>query len=202
MFFRRAIPIVDPHVKERLTGAVIVVALIVFLVPELLTGSGRASSPVATSKVSEPAMRSYTVDLAEGAPLSATPVAVTRTEPAAEAAPATPTKSEPVVAEKTPLKAPPPVVVPPTKQRVATAEPPPARGWSVQLGSFQSGDNARRLVKEMKGKGFAAFVLDGGGRSGKLYRVRVGPVVDRAAATALAAKLRSAGQPGSIVPPP
>lgn len=193
----------DTHVKERLTGAVIVVALLVFLVPELLTGSGRAAAPVATSRISEPAMRSYTVDLAEGAPRSATPVAVTRAEPAAKAAPVMPTKRQPVMAEKAPLKVPPPLLPPPAaKQRVATAEPPPEAGFSVQLGSFQSRDNARRLVKEMQGKGFTAFVLEGGGKSGKLYRVRVGPVADRAAATALAAKLRSAGQPGSIVPSP
>jgi cell division septation protein DedD len=52
----------------------------------------------------------------------------------------------------------------------------------------------------MTSKGFAAFVapITSGGR--ELYRVRVGPTRDRAAAEALAAQLRRVGQSGSIVP--
>ena len=49
---------------------------------------------------------------------------------------------------------------------------------------------------------FDAFILEGGGTSGKLYRVRVGPATDRAAAAELATELRAAGQPGSLVPHP
>jgi DedD protein len=54
-------------VKERLTGAVILVALIVLLVPELLTGpvrSATAPQPAAASAEESP-LRSYTIDLAD-----------------------------------------------------------------------------------------------------------------------------------------
>jgi cell division septation protein DedD len=81
------------HVKERLTGAIILVALIVLLVPELLTGPIRTkSAPVAASTAApsradrgapaEPPLRSYTLTL--GAP----PPAPEVTTSAAVAAPA------------------------------------------------------------------------------------------------------------------
>jgi cell division septation protein DedD len=55
-------------VKERLTGAIILVVLIVLLVPELLSGPSRSApaSQVAapSSSSEEPPLRSYTIDLA------------------------------------------------------------------------------------------------------------------------------------------
>ena len=51
-------------VKERLTGAIILVALIVLLVPELLHGPIRADhAAAAASSAEEPPLRSYTIDL-------------------------------------------------------------------------------------------------------------------------------------------
>ena len=54
--------------KERLTGAIILVALIVLLVPELLTGpvASGSSQPIAAS-AEEPPLRSYTINLADDA---------------------------------------------------------------------------------------------------------------------------------------
>jgi DedD protein len=50
----------DSLVKERLTGAIILVVLIVLLVPELLSGPSR---PAPVSQ--DPPLRSYTIDLAD-----------------------------------------------------------------------------------------------------------------------------------------
>ena len=72
--------------KERLTGAIILVALIVLLVPELLTGPIRTkSAPAASSTPAEAPLRSYTLTL--GAPhpadaATATPAAQTPAQPA------------------------------------------------------------------------------------------------------------------------
>jgi DedD protein len=55
-------------VKERLTGAIILVALLVLLVPELLTGPSRSvrmEQPATTADGAQ--MRSYTIDLADDA---------------------------------------------------------------------------------------------------------------------------------------
>ena len=51
----------ESRAKQRLTGAIILVALFVLLVPELLTGPGD-SHPAADSPSGE-GMRSYTIDL-------------------------------------------------------------------------------------------------------------------------------------------
>jgi len=187
---------VDTQVKERLTGAVILVALVVLLVPELLSGPTH-SAPTAQQRMDEPPMRSYTIDLADGgAKQSIAP------QPEALAAKLIPRPVEeplPVAPTPAPAETPPQTESEPAPAAIVAA-PPLAKGFSVQLGSFASRDNAQRLVKELKSQGFAAFMLDRG--KGKLYRVRVGPAADRAQAAALAAKLRAIGQPGSIVPYP
>ena len=53
--------------KERLTGAIILVALIVLLAPELLTGPVRSTPRAAAPPppAGEPPLRSYTIDLAD-----------------------------------------------------------------------------------------------------------------------------------------
>jgi membrane protein required for colicin V production len=70
----------------------------------------------------------------------------------------------------------------------------------VQLGVFSVQANAERLAEELKTQGFHAFVSENGGAGHPLWRVRAGPVAERAAADALGAKLRAAGHPGSVVP--
>jgi DedD protein len=70
----------------------------------------------------------------------------------------------------------------------------------VQLGVFSIQANAERLAQELKRQGFHTLVseVSGGGRT--LWRVRAGPVAERAAAEQLSAKLRAAGHAGSVVP--
>ena len=51
----------DSRAKQRLTGAVILVALFVLLVPELLTGPGATRRPAGTP--TDEGMRRYTIDL-------------------------------------------------------------------------------------------------------------------------------------------
>jgi len=68
----------------------------------------------------------------------------------------------------------------------------------VQLGSFASRANADRLARQVHAQGFPVSVSKG--TSGHLYRVRVGPAHDRAAASDLAQQLRARGHSGAIVP--
>ncbi len=229
----------ETQVKERLTGAVILVTLFVLLVPELLTGgSGKASPPQADGKSvpgtagAEPAVRTYNIDLVQGGVRQeqASPFEPDLTakalnkggsgdpdatvEPAKAAAEQVAAQPQPLAAagvdpgtetkrDATMVEKPVPSVAlhaaPQAAAERASGAGSSATGWAVQLGSFASRDNAQRLVKQLKGKGYSAFVLGGGGSSGKLYRVRVGPEPDQAAANALAATLRSAGHKGSVV---
>ena len=204
--------------KERLTGAIILVALIVLLVPELLTGPIRSTpraAAVAASAEGAP-LRAYTINLADEArDRSATADASGPQPPAPLPAPAQPlTVASPATAD--PAAAPLPATSAPAATGAAQVAPRSAatsavaapsspaaagsgEGFMVQLGSFASRTNAEHLARQVRTQGFQASVSqEAGGRH--LYRVRVGPARDRAAASALAQQLRSAGHSGSIVP--
>ncbi len=70
----------------------------------------------------------------------------------------------------------------------------------MQLGVFSVQANAERLSQELKSKGFHTLVSEISGNGRTLWRVRAGPVTERAAAEQLSAKLRAAGHAGSVVP--
>jgi DedD protein len=229
--------------KQRLTGAIILVALFVLLVPELLTGP-RASRP-AQETTSDDGLHHYTIDLdtqnatnppaAPGAKppavaLPAVPAASSSTraapgqaavpEAAAPSPPSAATNPGPAAhAASNPVAAPAPTtttsVAPAQDRNTSTARPEsahpassddaqratPATGsFAVQLGTFGKRENADRLVRDMTAKGFTAFVVPTNTNGHELFRVRVGPARDRAAAEALAAQLKRVGQSGSIVP--
>jgi cell division septation protein DedD len=80
---------------------------------------------------------------------------------------------------------------------------PAASGFAVQLGAFQSQAEAQALVARARAAGFAAFEQRAPTANGVLWRVRLGPAADRAAADALrgdaATKL---GIAGIVVPHP
>lgn len=125
-------------------------------------------------------------------PPSAAPAAAAADDPvdAQPREPVRPLAREPVVQK--------PVTQPKTTERQAgtSAE----RGsWFVQLGSFSQQENARRLVADLKRKGFPAAIDTTAGAKGTLYRVRTAPVHDRAAADALAGQLTKAGFAGGRV---
>jgi DedD protein len=215
----------DSRAKQRLTGAVILVALFVLLVPELLTGPRVADAPEGSP--TDEGMRRYTIDLDASAPSAQhdnaaaqppvvlPPVADDRAQPgeaatpAAQAAPESAASAPAVAPRSEPQKPPVPSQPVPTQSAPTSAAtpaptqapPPAARGsFAVQLGTFGNRENADRLVRDMNAKGFAAFVAPYTKENHELYRVRVGPARDRAAAEALAAQLRRIGQSGSIVP--
>ena len=210
--------------KERLTGAAILVALIVLLVPELLRGPVRpVAHPVAASDEAPP-LRSFTIKLGDDAHAhgAATPAASGPQQPAPLAAntesspppPAEPPPAEPAPAPAAAKTAPAtqpetakPAAVPAPVEHAASAPPVTATpadagastgAYLVQLGSFASRDNAERLAKQVRAQGFTVSVARG--TTGRhLYKVLVGPAHDHAAAVQLEAKLHSAGHTGSIV---
>jgi len=86
----------------------------------------------------------------------------------------------------------------PAPTRTASADAKSSKGWAVQLGVFEKRENAERLAKQVKGKGYPVIVNETSGTK-HLYRVRVGPEKDRASADALNARLRAAGHSGAVV---
>ena len=67
------------------------------------------------------------------------------------------------------------------------------------MGSFAQRVNAQHLVQDLKAKGFASQVSEDA--KAHLFRVKAGPVADRAAAQALQAKLVAAGYRATIAVP-
>ena len=90
---------------------------------------------------------------------------------------------------------------PPVTERAAAAgDSRPTRGtWSVQVGAFGSTESARKLVEQLEADGFSAYVSSVDRNGKKLHRVRVGPEPARAAADALAGRLKTRGLPVSLV---
>jgi DedD protein len=219
----------DSRAKQRLTGAVILAALFVLLVPELLTGPKSSTAPAASPE-EEQGLRSYTIEIdgksetssppqvAQPVPVAPTPTpapdnddvaapqfaesAPARQPEQREAAADVPASSASVESRQTPAAIPAaPARAEPARPAASQTPPPAAKGsFVVQLGSFGSRDNADRLVRDMSAKGFKAFVAPIRSGGRDLYRVRVGPTPDRASAEALAADLKRVGQSGSIVP--
>jgi DedD protein len=200
------------QVKERLTGAIILVALIVLLVPELLTGPVRSAprSAAVASSIEEPPLRSYTITLAEeprvrGASMHGAPEQPTPLPPAPAAAvssaPAAPSAGTSAPAPANVSAAAPPEhrAAPPAGAASPAGGAETSGAYMVQLGGFASRANAERLAKQVRGQGFTVSVSQSS--SGHLYRVRVGPARDRAAAGELAQQLRAHGHGGGTIVP-
>jgi DedD protein len=200
----------DRRVKERLIGASILVALVVLVVPELLSGPKPNAAPAPTLPAAAPEpLRNVTVDLATSkAPANA------EVEPAASQGAAAPDSASTAASTAASAANSPDAhaAAGPSAKAAATrtaavesaALSPTSvglRSWSVQLGSFASRANADNLTRQVKGQGFAVFVLPGGSGTSVRYRVRVGPFADRESAERTAAKLKSLGHVGSLVAP-
>jgi len=203
----------DESLKARLIGAAVLVAVAVLLIPELLSGR-KSAEPQPAAPAEARGTRTFTIELNGGsaagdlrpppvaeAPAPA-PVAVAE-QPAAEprvAAPAEPAL-EPVAPSEPPAVAKAPAAIP-VKPPVQAAPAPAAvtrGGWAVQVGAFGSAAAAQRLVKDLQGAGYRAFVSPVT-RSGKtLHRVRVGPEAARDDANRLAERLKGRGLPTAVV---
>ncbi len=81
--------------------------------------------------------------------------------------------------------------------RPGTAHP----RWAAQVGSFASRANAEKLQRLLKAQSFSAYIVPSGTGKSLLYRVRVGPMADRAAAEKAIARLRQEGHAASVVAP-
>jgi DedD protein len=127
------------------------------------------------------------------------------TEPTSEAQPAAADQAKPEASQHTaaatPVAAAPVVVDQPTAAPARTTPPPlasntgaPTSGrWAVQVGSYAREATAERLAKQLRDQGQRAFVMPVKSGGATLYRVRIGPMQDRASAEAALRDVKSAG---------
>src|SRR5688572_32418872 len=176
----------EVRVRERLIGALVLVAIVVLFVPAIL--KGRDPAPAA---------------LPESAPTRRVEVPIGHSAPAPEEQILVPEPTQPDPAPAAPAPPPP---APAPEERRAAPEPPastpappapeagaPASAWAVQLGAFSNRSKADQLVAELRERRYAAFVLEYRASGQVLYRVRVGPEQDRKRAEEIAARLAKDG---------
>jgi cell division septation protein DedD len=187
----------ENRLKERLTGAAILVALIVLVVPEMFHGQRNESSGPVGGASEGPPIRSYTIDLGGNArrdtPLQAAAPLAPRAAPVMIPAPVAAAEPEPPS-----TAAPASSVSGASHGEAARAAPAHASvtatgqgHWSVQLGLFAKRDNAERLMDAAQNKGFDV-ALSGPDVKGH-YHVHATGFASRAAAEAWAERLKSAG---------
>lgn len=238
----------ENRLKERLTGAAILVALIVLIVPELFRGQS-SHTVVSNARLAPEGapIRSYTIELnAAGAQASSPAPSPTPPQEAAQAPPqaaATPHAAAPsrgTATLQTPSAAAPvpaashapahsassdghntlgPAARKPASAGAAaraslasvrgrTAHPggeapghaakTASPGWSVQLGVFSKAENATRLARSARGKGFSVRVSR---TSRGLYRVALVGLSERAEALRVSRRLHAAGLPAAVQGP-
>jgi len=61
--------------------------------------------------------------------------------------------------------------------------------WIIQVGSFSKRGNAEKLVKQLRGKSFSTDIEQASVKGRTMYRVLVGPEIDRKRAEAMLARL-------------
>ncbi len=206
----------DTALRNRLTGAVILVLLAVLLLPELLTGAGGTATRTPSTAGATPEggapLQTLQIDLSGTArgPAGSAPPPPEVMDDQAEGLDVDPAAPPPVVRLPVPeaiTTAPPttapPAAVPPTAAP-PTAAPvdPTATRFYVQVGTFATRERAETAQKDLARRGFKVIINETTSGVRRLHRVRVGPVADRAAAVALEARLRSLAPDRAIVAVP
>lgn len=206
----------DTALRNRLTGAVILVLLAVLLLPELLTGAGGTATRTPSTAGATPEggapLQTLQIDLSGTArgPAGSAPPPPEVMDDQAEGLDVDPAAPPPVVRLPVPeaiTTAPPttapPAAVPPTAAP-PTAAPvdPTATRFYVQVGTFATRERAETAQKDLARRGFKVIINETTSGARRLHRVRVGPVADRAAAVALEARLRSLAPDRAIVAVP
>lgn len=179
--------LLDKGLKQRMVGALVLLALAVIFLPMLLSREDESQRV----QVDAPAM-----PVAPEAPeVELQPVAVPEPqllpdEPIGADADAAQSlePSEPVVSElpaepitsATPAAMPEPVLTPPPAPSKLDANSLPI-SWSVQLASLSSSDGAQKLQKTLRSQGYNAYIRSVDG----MNRVFVGPLIERAEADRL-----------------
>jgi DedD protein len=192
--------LLDKAYKQRMVGALVLVALAVIFLPMLFSRQDEqrqvtVEAPAAPQAPVVPQVQMETVAVPEPQALPQEPVPTDEevAEETAPAAPVAPAPAAPIMITK-PV-APPAVAkpIPAPAQPITSASSKPdttqsrvdANGlsvsWSVQLASLSSRASAESLQKTLRSQGYNAYIRSADGKN----RVFVGPLIERAEADRL-----------------
>lgn len=161
----------DEGLKKRLIGATVLVSLVVIFVPMLLQNEPVIEKGIDSTNVPPRPEGEFTSRILplESEQLSLPDQRVTPLKRDDSSAAPTETAPDKVAAQVPQSKAPAKAV----KPRVGLS------AWIIQVGSFSKKQNADNLVKTLRKKEYSAFMEQAEIKGKQVYRVRVGPVVDR-----------------------
>lgn len=189
----------DSRLKHRLVGTVVIVALAVIFLPELLRPAVDRQPRVTDMDL--PPRPVHTFEPSPGEPLAEVPAP--ETAPAPTTVPESARRqSEPeiAVAETPPALEPEPAAPEDlARSDSAAAKPstnglpelsPELRAWVVQVGSFAEERNAEALRDKLRAAEFSAFVEPAEVGDRRMYRVRVGPELEKRIAERLKVEIQ------------
>lgn len=198
----------DFLLKQRLTGAIVLVSLAVIFIPMLLSSKGEGF--FSRNKSNIPPLPSYKIQAPSIKIPDQIPQLIDKPESKIENSTkggldtiGTETAAKPggIVGEKTSLpqgrekgtdtKLVPKETIPlaiPDRMDAKVEDEGVVTGWIVQVGSFSIKKNAIKLRDKLRKKGYASFLKEGITKKGMAYRVRIGPELRRP----LAEKLQKA----------
>lgn len=190
----------DETLKKRLVGATVLVSLVVIFVPMLLDDEPMVESGITETNIPPKPAQDFSsrVIPAEDEelsipPLSQRPEIVPLTPPPAPApTPETPEPTAPVEQTAVPTVAEneaPPVQAPPVEKPQPVQPREGLAAWVIQVGSFSNRENAEKLVETIRNMKYAAFMEQAAVDGKTLFRVMVGPEVDRKLADQMLVKL-------------
>jgi len=201
----------DEHTfKQRIVGAIVLVALAVIFIPMILPGHREigfqdTGSPIPPKPTELENLKVLELEKPQPAPapreIVRTPIDERSPEtPVVETPPTTEAKTPPAPEKPTPESS----TTAPTTTQPETAAATVPKAWAVQVGSFTQRDNAMKLRDKLRAKGYKSFVEQITSAGKTFYRVRVGPVVTRDNAEALQKELQTKQkmQDSRVVPHP
>ena len=187
--------LLDKVYKQRMVGALVLVALAVIFLPMLFTREDeqrqiQVDAPTAPQVPVMPQVQVEPVAVPEPQPIAEEPappeeVAQEQVAPAPAAPAPAPVVSKPVAAVKPPAVTPAQTVAQAPAKLDTTQKRVDANGlpvsWSVQLVSLSNRASADNIQKTLRNQGYNAYVRSSGG----MNRVFVGPLLERAEADRL-----------------
>ncbi|WP_095052135.1 SPOR domain-containing protein [Pseudomonas sp. Irchel s3b2] len=197
--------LLDKAYKQRMVGALVLVALAVIFLPMLFSRQDeqrqvRVDAPAAPQAPAVPQVQVEPVVVPEPQALPQEPVPsddeiAEQQAPSTPIAPSAPVAAPPAPPAAKPVTPPAPVAkpVPAPAQPIAAAPTKPSTtpsrvdanglsvSWSVQLASLSSRESAESLQKNLRSQGYNAYIRTADGKN----RVFVGPLIERAEADRL-----------------
>ncbi len=211
----------DQKLKQRLLGSAVIVSLIVIFLPMLFTQKIEQTDeqqwaipdapkqfennilPLPTEPLESEASASESA--ATASPKTGTSTLEHREsapEPDKQAQPQSPTTPvEPAVTASPKANAEKRGKATPAQTKTTTNKKSHLSAWVIQIGSFSRKKNALAFRNKLRAAGFTTFIEPLSAQNGTMYRVRVGPELDKKRTTDKLAKLKKQFKLRGIIVP-